>query len=304
MDKLLKEYFKFNGKEKKEIKIIDELNPTKILKEKILEYTDTNLHNIKIDINSIKEEFNIDYDLYDKIITSDLFGDYINSDYLKILVTELVNKYMITNKIPIIGKYNSIIYKLYKNYKLQDKKNKEVEIISYINQNYGILLYNIIIENKFTNILELGFGSGSSGLFISTALKNLELYDYKTKYIAIDSDQKNKWNYIGKTSIDKIGYKNMILVEKPYNLSLPNLLNDTSNKKLNLFDMIFINGLYTFDYKLEVYYADLLLKNNGYLIIYNNMNELAVLKKYIYNNYKSFKILDNVLNSMIIYKKI
>lgn len=304
MEQLLKEYFKFNGKGKKDIKIIDELNPIKIIKKNIYEFTDNNLYKNKINEESIKEEFNINYDVYEKIITSVAFGDYINSDYLKILVVELLNKYMITNKIPIIGKYNSIIYKLYKNNKLHDKKNKEVDIISYINQDYGILLYNIIIENKMTNILELGFGSGSSGLFISTALKNLELYDYKTNYTAVDPDQKNKWNYIGETSIEKIGYKNMDLIEKPYNLALPNLLNDISNKKSKLFDMIFINGLYTFDYKLEVYYADLLLKNDGYLIIYNNMNELAVLKKYLSNNYNSFQILDNVLNSMIIYKKI
>ena len=304
MEQLLKEYFKFNGKEKKDIKIIDELNPNKIIKKNIHEYTDNNLYKNKINEESIKEEFNINYDVYDKIITSVAFGDYIISDYLKILVTELVNEYMINNKIPIIGKYNSIIYKLYKNYKLQDKKNKEVEIISYINQEYGILLYNIIIENKFKNILELGFGSGSSGLFISTALKNLELYDHKTNYTAVDPDQKNKWNYIGETSIEKIGYRNMNLIEKPYNLSLPNLLNDISNNKLKKFNMIFINGLYTFDYKLEVYYADLLLKNDGYLIIYNNMNELAVLKKYLKDNYNSYQYIDYALNSMVVYKKI
>jgi len=304
MEQLLKEYFKFNGKEKKDIKIIDELNPNKIIKKNIHEYTDNNLYKNKINEESIKEEFNINYDVYDKIITSVAFGDYIISDYLKILVTELVNEYMINNKIPIIGKYNSIIYKLYKNYKLQDKKNKEVEIISYINQEYGILLYNIIIENKFKNILELGFGSGSSGLFISTALKNLELYDHKTNYTAVDPDQKNKWNYIGETSIEKIGYRNMNLIEKPYNLSLPNLLNDISNNKLKKFNMIFINGLYTFDYKLEVYYADLLLKNDGYLIIYNNMNELAVLKKYLKDNYNSYQYIDYALNSMVVYKRI
>ena len=105
MENLLSEYFKFSNKKDNkqipEIKIIDELNPNKILKKNLHKYIDMNLYakKNKIDDELYNTQFNIDYDLYDKIINSDEFAKYIKSDILKIKVIEFINEFRNSNRI-------------------------------------------------------------------------------------------------------------------------------------------------------------------------------------------------------------
>jgi len=210
MENLLTEYFKFNGKEKKDIKIIDELNPNKILKKYINIFVDNNLYKRKKDKEVNEKNYNINYVLYSSLIENEKLGNYLNSQFYNTIIIEFVNKIM-KYKYPIQPKYNIIIYNIYKD--LKDESNL-------FKLDYGVFIYDLIIKNKFTKILELGFGNGYSGIFICSALKNLELYDIKTKYTVIDPDQRNKWKNIGKTYIENLEYTNMKLIEGSYNLEL------------------------------------------------------------------------------------
>jgi hypothetical protein len=84
MEDLINEYFKFNSNSNQnsnDIKIIDELNPEKLLKSNILNFIDFNLIKV-INNDKLNIKFKIDYDLYNKIITDDSFFEYINSDFL------------------------------------------------------------------------------------------------------------------------------------------------------------------------------------------------------------------------------
>jgi hypothetical protein len=296
MENLLIEYFKFNGKEKKDIKLIDELNPNKILKKYIKIFVDTNLYKRKIEIidKEINEKiFNINYDIYTSLIENEKLGNYLNSQFYNIIIIEFINKAM-KYKYPILPKNNIIIYNIYKD--LKDESNL-------FKLDYGVFTYDLIIKNKFTKILELGFGNGYSGIFICAALKNLELYDFKTKYTVIDPDQKNKWKNIGKTYIENLEYTNMKLIEGSYNLELPELY---KNIKLNdKLDMIYINGIYTFDYIMYLYYSNLILKDGGLLVLYaNNNKQLKEFDNYVNSNYTHFEKITYNLSSLLVYKKL
>jgi hypothetical protein len=316
MENLITEYFKFNGNQSKDVKIIDELNPNKILRENIPKFIDTNLYKDKIDENLYNKKFNIDYDMYAKIIGDNKFGEYINGNYLKIKTIEFVNEQMVINKMPIVSQFNSVIYKLYKTYKIYDELNNEYPFKSGIKQDYGIFLYNMIIKNKMTKTLEIGFANGSSGLFITSALRNLELYGHKTYHVAVDPNQSTQWKNIGALHIKKLGYNNIEIIEKPDYIALPDLLKervkntkwleskyDTNYEK---FDMIFIDGWHTFDYTLlDFFYADLLLKVGGYIVVDDaKFDALKELDKYLNSNFKFYKKESYEMGLWMVYKKI
>ena len=316
MENLITEYFKFNGTTSKDLKIIDELNPNKILRENISKFIDSNLYKDKIDENVYNKKFNIDYNIYEKIIGDNKFGEYINSTYLKIKTIEFVNEQMINNKMPIVSQFNKVIYKIYKTYKIYDELNNEYPFKSGIKQDYGIFLYNMIIKNKMTKTLEIGFANGSSGLFITAALKNLELYGHKTYHVAVDPNQSTQWKNIGALHIKKLGYKNIEIIEKPDYIALPDLLKErVKNTKwleskydsnYEKFDMIFIDGWHTFDYTLlDFFYADLLLKVGGYIVVDDaKFDALKELDKYLNSNYKFYKKESYEMGLWMVYKKI
>ena len=316
MENLITEYFKFNGTISKDVKIIDELNPNKILRENIPKFIDTNLYKEKIDENLYNKKFNIDHNIYEKIIGDNKFGEYINSTYLKIKTIEFVNEHMVINKMPVVSQFNSVIYKLYKTYKIYDESNNEYPFKSGIKQDYGIFLYNMIIKNKMTKTLEIGFANGSSGLFITAALKNLELYGHKTYHKAVDPNQSTQWKNIGALHIKKLGYNNIEIIEKPDYIALPDLLKDrVKNTKwleskydsnYEKFDMIFIDGWHTFDYTLlDFFYADLLLKVGGYILVDDaKFDALKELDKYLNSNYKFYKKESYEMGLWMVYKKI
>jgi predicted O-methyltransferase YrrM len=316
MENLIIEYFKFNGTTSKDVKIIDELNPNKILRENISKFIDSNLYKDKIDENIYNKKFNIDHNIYEKIIGDNKFGEYINSTYLKIKTIEFVNEQMVINKMPVVSQFNSVIYKLYKTYKIYDESNNEYTFKSGIKQDYGIFLYNMIIKNKMTKTLEIGFANGSSGLFITAALKNLELYGHKTYHVAVDPNQSTQWKNIGALHIKKLGYNNIEIIEKPDYIALPDLLKErVKNTKwleskydsnYEKFDMIFIDGWHTFDYTLlDFFYADLLLRVGGYIVVDDaKFDALKELDKYLNSNYKFYKKESYEMGLWMVYKKI
>ena len=296
MELLIKEYFKFNGREKKDIKIIDELNPYKILRKYINKFIDKNLYKNKIENDINKINFKINYEIYDHVIDNEFAGNYINSEYLKDIVFKFTYKIMENNKFPIIAKFNPIIYNLYK------ENNKYTYNV---NQDYGIFLYNTLIENKFLKVLEIGFGNGSAGLFITTALKNLELYDHKTFYTTIDLSKD-----IEKIDIEKNNYKNFEIIKTPVFIALPELLKNSIydekiSKKYKVYDMIIINEKNEqnkIDHNLNFYYSDLLLNIGGYIIL--NFENIKEIEKYIKTNYSSYNKIVSNIGSWYIYQKL
>ena len=299
MEQLIVEYFKFNGKGKKDIKIIDELNPNKIIKNNITKFIDKNLYNNKIDSEVYDRIFNIDYDIYERILNKREIGDYLNGNHYQDSINKFVNKFMINNKFPVNAKFNPIIYNIYTN-----------NTANIINEDYGIFLYNTIIENKFNKILEISSENDSSGIFICTALKNLELYDYKTIYTSINLSKK-----IENINLSEVDYNNIEIIKEINYIALPDLLKkginnekitniSTENNHHKTYDMIIINGKNSKDFIINFFYSDLLLNING-LIILNLANINAKdMEKNISSNYTNYKKEESDLGTWQIYRKI
>ena len=299
MEQLIVEYFKFNGKGKKDIKIIDELNPNKIIKNNITKFIDKNLFNNKIDSEVYDRIFNIDYDIYERILNKREIGDYLNGNHYQDSINKFVNKFMINNKFPVNAKFNPIIYNIYTN-----------NTANIINEDYGIFLYNTIIENKFNKILEISSENDSSGIFICTALKNLELYDYKTIYTSINLSKK-----IENINLSEVDYNNIEIIKEINYIALPDLLKkginnekitniSTENNHHKTYDMIIINGKNSKDFIINFFYSDLLLNING-LIILNLANINAKdMEKNISSNYTNYKKEESDLGTWQIYRKI
>jgi precorrin-6B methylase 2 len=129
----------------------------------------------------------------------------------------------------------------------------------------------------------------SSSLHIINAFKNNEILNNNTNYVAIEPIPIQT---IKIKNVDKLGYKNITIIEKP------DLL-----KEEDKFNLIFVNQIYNFDYN----YINLLLKNGGYIII--NEDKEDELKKFelylnLYNlssfyNYENYEI-----EAWKVYKKI
>jgi len=299
MEQLIVEYFKFNGKGKKDIKIIDELNPNKIIKNNILKFIDKNLFNNKINSEVYDRIFNIDYDIYERILNKRDIGDYLNGNHYQDSINKFVNKFMINNKFPVNAQFNPIIYNIYTN-----------NTPNIINEDYGIFLYNTIIENKFNKILEIGSENDSSGIFICTALKNLELYDYKTIYTSINLSKK-----IEDINLSEVDYNNIEIIKEINYIALPDLLKkginnekltniSTENNQHKTYDMIIINGKNSKDIIINFFYADLLLNINGIIILnLANINSKDM-EKNISSNYTNYKKEESNFDILQIYRKI
>ena len=149
----------------------------------------------------------------------------------------------------------------------------------------GNFLYNTIIKYNFRNCLEIGMAYGISAMYILLALKKLNKNPYKLD--SIDPYQTTQWNSFGLNLIKDIKLKkhHNLYEDKSY-IVLPKLL-----EKKEVYDLIFIDGWHTFDYTLlDFFYADLLLKVGGFIIIDDAMHKgVNKCLKYIDLNYKHYK---------------
>lgn len=152
----------------------------------------------------------------------------------------------------------------------------------------GYHLYSLVKDNKFKNILEIGFAYGISALFICQALKE----NGTGKLISIDPNQSTQWKNIGVKhlyqSLGEAGLsKYSQLMEEPSYSAMPKLL---SGKKQ--MDLIFIDGMHLFDYTLvDLFYADLLLRVGG-VVVLDDIRHKGVKQAYEYvlKNYNHWKL--------------
>jgi predicted O-methyltransferase YrrM len=134
---------------------------------------------------------------------------------------------------------------------------------SHINKVEGHYLEKTILNNKFTNVLEIGLAYGISSLYMCNALSKT-----KGSLISIDPTQKSQFHNYGKKLIKKNKFDKLHrLIEKNSYIALPELLIESKLQNI-LYDMIFISGWHTFDHTLvDFFYADKLIKIGGYIII-------------------------------------
>jgi predicted O-methyltransferase YrrM len=189
---------------------------------------------------------------------------------------------------------NNTIKEIYKTGKTETEDGSKIKITSAIGPYEGYNLYYLVIENKFTNVLEVGMANGLSSLYICEALKKVKKETGKSgKLISIDPFQSIQWKNAGITSIKKAKLKTYHkLIEEMDYIAMPQLIEE--DKK---FDMVLIDGMHLFDYTiLDLFYADILTKVGG-VICLDDIKHKGTGKAYDYvvKNYKHWKLIPNTI---------
>jgi predicted O-methyltransferase YrrM len=256
------------------------------LKDKSFTITNkTDIYQLIEYINSnIKDCIRIDKKLLDGDVDSFL-DDRIKKYFLQMDEAKIQpdNEMLKKFKIGIIKDYRRIII-----------ESKIKKIHSGIKSPEMESIENLILNNNLVNCLEIGMAFGTSAITI--------LSNNKCKLISIDPFQTTQWESNGIKLVKEFGYeKRHTLIEKKSYVALPELL----DKKVPLFDFIFIDGWHTFDYTLvDFFYSNLLLRVGGFIMIDDALHHgVSNCMKYLNSNYLFYKKMDSI-KTIGVYKKI
>jgi len=131
------------------------------------------------------------------------------------------------------------------------------QAVSAIRDAEARFLYRLVREQQLCRTLEVGFAYAKSGAYIMAASGS--------PHVAIDPFQ-SAFDDVGLQNIERLGLSSQLEFHRDYSHSvLPELL-----RAGRTFDLAFIDGGHRFDeIFVDVYYADLLLAQGGYLLLHD-----------------------------------
>jgi predicted O-methyltransferase YrrM len=150
---------------------------------------------------------------------------------------------------------NELITEIYSTGYVRDIDGKQTNSLlkSAIPFDQGMALYNWIRHTEARHTLEVGMAYGLSTLFICQAHLDNGKHGH---HVAIDPKQSTDFRSIGLLNIQRAKLMDILeFFEAPSYSILPQLL-----QREERFDLVFIDGMHTFDYTLvDFFYSDLLL---------------------------------------------
>lgn len=177
----------------------------------------------------------------------------------------------------------ALIDKILTSKQVEDINGNLIKVEGNIDKFEGEYIYNIIKEiPSITKTLEIGCGYGISSLYICAALWNRP----NAEHIIIDPLQNISYFGVGRYNLDKVGCNFYQFLECPSEYALPELV----SKEENNFDLILVDGWHSFDHVfVDTYYANKLLKIDGFLILDDcRIPSVAKVVKY-YNHHPSYR---------------
>lgn len=162
-----------------------------------------------------------------------------------------------------------------------------------VKPNEAAFIYEFLKEKGLNQTLEIGFAYGRSASHIVAATGK--------KHIVIDPFQDN-YNGLGLENMERLGLRELIDFKPDFSHAvLPEL-----HKEGRTFDFIFIDGDHKFDgIFVDFYYADLIVKPNGYLLFHDTwMRSTQLVMSFIKNNRKDYKKIDTPLRNLALYQKV
>lgn len=157
---------------------------------------------------------------------------------------------------------NDIIADIYQTGFVLDREGRPTNegMKSPIPHDQGMALYHWIRRTRPARTLEIGLAYGLSALFICQAHED---NGEDGRHIAIDPLQEIDFNSIGLLNIQRARLDYRLAFHLAPSFEIMPQLNRAGEK----FDLIFIDGMHTFDYTLvDFFFADLLLNVGGYVI--------------------------------------
>ncbi len=153
-------------------------------------------------------------------------------------------------------------------------------------------IYGFLRERGISSTLEIGFAYAKSASHIIAATQSM--------HIVIDPFQENYQN-LGLANIKSLGFEKYLTFHNDYSHSiLPQLVKETRQ-----FEFIFIDGDHKFDGEfIDFYYADLLLKEGGYILMHDTwMRSTQLVASFIKTNRKDYKYIKTSLRNFALFQK-
>lgn len=153
-------------------------------------------------------------------------------------------------------------------------------------------IYNFLQERGITETLEIGFAYAKSASHIIAATQSM--------HIVIDPFQ-DHYNNLGIENIKSLSFERYLTFYNDYSHNiLPQLVRE--NRR---FDFIFIDGDHKFDGEfIDFYYADLLLKKGGYVLMHDTwMRSTQLVTSFIKTNRKDYKCIKTPLRNFALFQK-
>ena len=175
--------------------------------------------------------------------------------------------------------------------------NKSIEIpewdtYSSVKKEEAKFIYDFIIKNKIKKTLEIGFAFARSASHIMAATEQ--------RHIACDPFQTN-YGEMGLKNIERLRLSDKLDFHPDFSHNvLPKL--HAENRK---FEFIFIDGDHKFDGILvDFYYADLLLEENGYVLMHDTwMRATRLVEKFVKTNKHNYKYISTPLRNFSLFQK-
>lgn len=161
-----------------------------------------------------------------------------------------------------------------------------------IKDNEAQFIFNFIQNQGIKKTLETGFAYAKSASHIIASTKR--------NHIAIDPFQ-NNYQRLGLKNIEKLGLTEYLNLKEDYSHNvLPELLRNGEK-----FDFIFIDGDHKYDGEfIDFYYADLLLEDNGYILLHDTwMRSTRLVMEFIKTNRKDYKQIPTGLRNLSLFQK-
>jgi predicted O-methyltransferase YrrM len=164
---------------------------------------------------------------------------------------------------------NKLLEKVFESQKFLTKDNLTINIHSNTGKEQCQFLQRIILENKFSKSIEIGFAYGISALAIIE-----EIEKQNGKHVVIDKFQNSDWNGVGLDLINQAGYSEYIYFNEEYSyVTLPKLLEEGRS-----FNFAYIDSTKLLDFLLvDFFFLDKLLEKGG-IIVFDDVAFLGIRK--------------------------
>lgn len=164
----------------------------------------------------------------------------------------------------------------------QDKRS--IQIHSETGKAQCEFIQRLILENKFSNSIEIGFAYGMSALAITE-----EITKNNGRHVIIDKFENTGWNGVGLDLITQAGYfSNIEFYEEYCYVVLPKLLEQGRK-----FDFAYIDSTKQLDWLMvDFFFLDKLLEKNG-IIVFDDVSFPGIRKllRYI-SQFPDYKVYD------------
>lgn len=142
-----------------------------------------------------------------------------------------------------------------------DRSGKKKPLAGAVSLAESLFIANLMEEKRLTKTLETGVANGLSALAMTLAAKSQGGH-----HTGIDPCQRVDHNETALVLLEEFGVQDSFsLMDGPAHLEIPKLIQNDEQ-----FDLIFIDGMHLFDFKLiDVFLSDLVLRDGGWLLLHD-----------------------------------